>query len=182
VQQLLPVQIFSSIVNGGAARSDGFETELTIRAVRGVTLSAGAGYANAHLHGPQPVVTNAALQLQDGDRLAGVPRWTVNAAATLEQAVGGGLMFETRLDYSYTSARGNIVSSRSPSYFVIPGGDLAGLHLGLSRPDRWAAGLHVTNLFNQFVPLSGKIQDGNLIRTLTAARPRTASVTYTRWF
>jgi outer membrane receptor protein involved in Fe transport len=181
VQQLLPVQIFSSIVNGGAARSDGFETELAIRATRSVTINAGAAYANAHLHGSQPVVTNPALQLQDGDRLAGVPRWTVNAAAAWQHALGG-LMFESRLDYSYTSSRGNIVSSRSPSYFVIPGGDLAGLHLSVERPERWATAVHISNLFNQFVPLSGKIQDGNLIRTLTAARPRTLSLTYTRWF
>ena len=182
VQQLLPVQIFSAIVNGGAARSDGFESELALRASRSLTFTAGAAYANAHLQGTQPIVTNPALQLQDGDRLAGVPEWTVNAAASWQHAIGDGLMINGKVNYSYMSSRGNIVSARSANYFVIPGGDITGLHLSVERAQRWAAAVHVSNLFNQFVPLSGKVQDGNLIRTVTAARPRTVSLNYSFWF
>lgn len=182
VQQLLPVQIFSSIVNGGKARSDGFESELALRATRNLTLNVGAAYADAHLQGAQPIVTNPALQLQDGDRLAGVPKWTVNAATTWQRGLANGLVLQGKLDYAYSSSRGNIVSSRSANYFVIPAGDLAGLHFSIERAQRWQASLHVTNLFDEFVPMSGKIQDGNQIRTLTAARPRTLSLNYIRWF
>jgi iron complex outermembrane recepter protein len=182
VQQLLPVQIFSSIVNGGAARSDGFETELVLRATEALAFSAGTAYANAQLHGAQPIVTNPALQLEDGDRLAGVPKWTVNAAAAWSHSLRDGLMIAGRIDHSRSSSRGNIVSSRSPNYFVIDGGDITGLHLSVERSGDWAAALHVANLFNQFVPLSGKVQDGNQIRTLTAARPRTVSLSFTTWF
>ncbi|MEJ0100260.1 MAG: TonB-dependent receptor [Pseudomonadota bacterium] len=182
VQMLLPVQIFSSIVNGGAARSDGFESELALRATRSFTLNLGAAYADAQLRGAQPIVTNPTLQLQDGDRLAGVPKWTLNAAASWQHPLRDGLQFESRVDYSYQSSRGNIVSSRSPNYFVIPGGDIAGLHLSIGHPRQWQASLHVTNLFNQFVPVTGKVEDGNQIRTLTAARPRTVSLDYVHWF
>jgi outer membrane receptor protein involved in Fe transport len=182
VQQLLPVQIFSSIVNGGKARSDGFESELALQATEGLTLNVGAAYADAHLQGPQPIVTNPALQLLDGDRLAGVPKWTLHAAIGWQRPMASGLLFQGKLDYAYSSSRGNIVSSRSPNYFVIPGGDLAGLHLSISHARRWEASLHVTNLFDEYVPMSGKVQDGNRIRTLTAARPRTLALNYIRWF
>ncbi len=182
VQQLLPVQIFSSIVNGGAARSDGFESELTLRAGHGLRFSTGTAFANAHLRGSQPAVTNPTLQLQDGDRLAGVPRWTVNAAAAWSRELAGGLMFESRVDYSHLSSRANIVSSRSPNYFRIPEANQTGLHLSLGRNNLWQTSLNITNVFNDFVPLTGKVQDGNQIRTVTAARPRTLTLGYTRWF
>jgi outer membrane receptor protein involved in Fe transport len=176
VQQLLPVQVFSSIVNGGAARSDGFETELNARLTRALTLNAGVSFSNAHLVGPQPIVSNAAAQLQDGDRLGGVPRWTANAAATYLRTVSAGLLFRTRLDYSYMSSRSNIAAARSPSYFRINDASLTNLAVALERDDAWSASLHVYNLWNEFVPLSGKVEDGNQIRTVTAARPRTLSL------
>ncbi|MET0291579.1 MAG: TonB-dependent receptor [Steroidobacteraceae bacterium] len=175
VQQLLPVQIFSSIVNGGAARSDGFETELNLRLPADVTLSSGAAYANARLRGPQPLVTNPALQLQDGDRLAGVPRWTTNAAVGWSRSIGPDIQFQARADFVYTSGRANLVSSRSPGYFEIPGRGIANVHLAIERDGR-SLGLHVYNVLDDFVPLSGKMQDGNQIRTITAARPRTVSL------
>jgi iron complex outermembrane receptor protein len=176
VQQLLPVQIFSSIVNGGAARSDGFETELTARITRAFTLNAGVSFSNAHLVGTQPVVANPASQLRSGDRLGGVPKWTANAAASYVRSVPGGLLFRTRIDYNYLSSRGNIAAARSPSYFRIDDASLTNLSLALEREDTWTASLHINNVWNDFVPLSAKTADGNLIRTITAARPRTLSL------
>jgi len=176
VQQLLPVQIFSSIVNGGAARSDGFETELTARVTQAFTLNAGVSFSNAHLVGTQPVVANPASQLRAGDRLGGVPRWTANAAANYVRPIPGGLLFRTRIDYNYLSSRGNIAAARSPSYFRIDDASLTNLAVAIEREDTWTASLRVNNLWNDFVPLSGKTEDGNLIRTITAARPRTLSL------
>jgi outer membrane receptor protein involved in Fe transport len=176
VQQLLPVQVFSSIVNGGAARSDGFETELSARVTRALMLNAGVSFSNAHLVGAQPIVSNPASQLQSGDRLGGVPKWTANAAATYIRALPGGLLFRTRMDYSYMSSRSNIAAARSPSYFRIDDASLTNLAVALEREDTWTASLHVYNLWNDFIPMSGKVEDGNLIRTITAARPRTLSL------
>ncbi|MDF3020387.1 MAG: TonB-dependent receptor [Steroidobacteraceae bacterium] len=176
VQQLLPVAIFSSIVNGGDARSDGFETEFGVQLPGNTSVNLGVAYADARLHGPQPVVTNPALQLQDGDRLAGVPRWTVNGAIQWTHAVAANLSAHARLDYQYASDRHNIVSSRNPSYFVIPASDMTSLHLDLETRDGRSIGLHVTNLFDEFVPQAGKMIEGYQARTLTAARPRTISL------
>jgi outer membrane receptor protein involved in Fe transport len=182
VQQLLPVQIFSAIVNGGDARSDGFETELSAALGGGFSFNLGASYADAHLIGPQPIVTNPSLQLEDGDRLAGVPKWTTNAALSYEHSLRSNLLIRGEVDYSYLSSRGNIVNPRSPTYFVIDGAGLTNLHLAIERADRWTAALHIYNALNEFVPASGKMADANLIQTITAARPRTISLNLSREF
>jgi hypothetical protein len=40
----------------------------------------------------------------------------------------------------------------------------------------------VDNLFNSYVPLSAKALDANLVESITAARPRTLSLTFTERF
>ena len=107
---------------------------------------------------------------------------TANAAASYEHPLGAGLLLRGRLDYSYLSSRGNIVNSRSPSYFSIDGAGLTNLHVSLERQDGWTAGLHVYNLLNDFVPMSGKMADANLVRTITAARPRTVGLSLNKSF
>jgi iron complex outermembrane receptor protein len=173
VQQLLPTALFSAIVNAGNARSDGFETELDTKVTQDLSIDIGTSLANAHLIGPQPIEANPTLQLVEGDRLGGAPKWTANAAATYSKHVGTGLELRGRIDYTYQSSRSDVVDAASPSYFVIKGGGLTGLHAALERDDGWVVALHVENLLNRFVPLSGTTEDGNLIRTITAARPRT---------
>jgi outer membrane receptor protein involved in Fe transport len=176
VQQLLPVQIFSAIVNGGNARADGFESELSAHVTRNLTFNAGASYSNAHLVGAQPLVANPTSQLQSGDELGGVPQWTANAAVNYMRSLGAGLIARARLDQSYMSSRPSIAAARNPSYFRIDDANLTNLTLALEREQQWTASLRIVNLLNDFVPLSGKTADGNLIRTITAARPRTVSL------
>jgi outer membrane receptor protein involved in Fe transport len=176
VQQLLPVQIFSAIVNGGNARAEGFETELLAYLTRSLTFNAGVSFSDAHLAGAQPLVTNPASQLQPGDELGGVPQWTANAAVNYVHFIGDGLRVRGRLDQSFLSSRANIAAARNPGYFRIDDANLTSLSLAIEREKTWTASLRIYNLLNDFVPLSGKTSDGNLIRTITAARPRTVSL------
>jgi outer membrane receptor protein involved in Fe transport len=87
-----------------------------------------------------------------------------------------------RVDYSYQSSRSSVTTTQSPAYFVIGPSNLTSLHLLLEQHERWTVGLHVTNLFNVFAPESAKTLDSNLIRTITAAPPRTSMLTLTRQF
>lgn len=173
VQQLVPTQLFSYIVNAGSAQSDGFETEIDVHPTPRWDVSLGASYANARLVGPQPLSSDPAMQLSSGQRLGGVPLWTANASVSYTVPVGAALSLTGRLDYNYQSSRGSVTPTQSPAYFVIGDSNLTGVHLLLQHSPRWTLGLHVTNLFNDFVPLSGKALDSNLIHTLTAAPPRT---------
>jgi iron complex outermembrane receptor protein len=177
IQQLVPTQLFSYIINAGSARSDGFETELNARLTSRFDVSAGVSYSDARLVGPQPFSTNREMQLNSGDPLGGVPPWTANASATYTMPVNGNLLFTTRLDYRYQSSRPTVTATQSPAYFPIGGSNLTSLHFLLERHNAFTVGLHVENLFNGFEPLSGKALDSNLIHTITAAPPRTVRLT-----
>lgn len=182
LQQLVPTQLFSYIVNAGAAQSDGFETELQLHPARPLSLSLGASYANARLVGPQPHSSDPAMQLSSGDRLGGVPLWTANATASYTMPLGASLSLVGRLDDTYQSSRASVTPTQSPAYFVIGHSNLTAAHLLLERAPSWTLGLHVSNLFNQFEPLSGKTLDSNLIHTVTAAPPRTVLLDLTTRF
>ena len=175
LQQLVPTRLFNYIANAGSARSDGFETEINAGPCHGLNFGLGATLANAHLVGPQPIVSDPTQQLHEGERLGGVPKWTANASASYTRAMADGFSLTTRLDYSFQSSRSNIVAEQNPAYFTIKGSNLTNLHLELAR-DTWNVSLHVDNLFNVFAPLSAKTLDSNLIRTVTAAPPRTIGI------
>jgi iron complex outermembrane receptor protein len=181
LQQLVPTKLFNYITNAGSARSDGFETELTVRPTRHLSFEAGVTYANAHLIGPQPIVSDPKQQLHEGERLGGVPKWTANASASYSQPMPAGLSLTARLDYSYQSSRSNIVAEQNPAYFIIGQSELMNLHLQLSG-DGWGVGFDMDNLFDTFAPVSGKALDANLIRTVTAAPPRTIGIRISKTF
>ncbi len=176
VQQLVPQTLFSYIVNAGNARSDGFETEIEAKIGRQFTLSAGATFNDARLTGPQPLSSDPAAQLSAGDRLGGVPEWTANTTLSYSRPLNAALTLNARADYTYQSGKPSVVAPHSPAYFTIPGGALTDLHVGVEKLRGWEAALHVQNVFNQFVPLSGRALDGNFVQSQTAARPRTVSL------
>ena len=173
MQQLVPTQLFNYIMNAGSAYSDGFETEFDVHPWQDLALSLGASYADARLVGPQPQSSSPPMQLEPGDPLGGVPRWTANASASYGLRLPKELRLTGRLDYSYQSSRPTVTAKESPAYFVVGGGSLTALHVLLENSKNWTFGVHVTNLFNDFVPLSGTALDSNLVKTVTAAPPRT---------
>jgi iron complex outermembrane receptor protein len=173
IQQLVPQALFSYIINAGDARSDGFETEMEADVFHGLEVGLGATFNNAHLIGPQPLASNPTGQLAEGDRLGGVPEWTSNANLSYSQPLNAELSWTARADYTYQTSRPSVVAKASPAYFVIPGGGIAGLHVSVQNERSWTVSLHVENLLDRYVPLSGKALDGNLVNSITAARPRT---------
>jgi iron complex outermembrane receptor protein len=176
LQELVPSSLFSYIVNGGKARSQGFESELNYVPVDGLTLAAGLTYNYAQLVGPQPAGTNPTVQLVAGDRLANAPNWTANGSISYLIPLDDGFNFSARLDGNYQSSRGDMVATQNPAYFVIKQYALFDLHLKLDRGANWSVGLDVTNLANSFAELSGRPEDSNLINTVTPARPRTIGI------
>jgi len=178
LQQLVPTAMFSYIANAGEAQSDGVETEISYVPTPGLTLSGGLAYNNARLVGPQPVQINPALQLHAGDKLANVPDWTANWSASYAFRLGKRYDVELRADGSYQSGRANLTAPQNPAYFLIGPSTLANLRGSLQSDAGWRVGIDITNLFDTFAPNSGKALDSNLVRTVTAARPRTVSLTF----
>jgi outer membrane receptor protein involved in Fe transport len=181
LQQLVPASVFSYITNDGSARSDGFETELETPLYKSLRLEAGASLANAHLVGPQPLASNSASQLYEGDRLAGAPRWTTNLGVTYAYHKVGKPRLTARLDYTYQSGSADIAATQNPAYFTIPGSNLVALHIGIDQ-ESWSVQLSVDNLCNSLVPLTTKALDSNLAESIIAARPRTLALTFSEKF
>jgi iron complex outermembrane recepter protein len=182
LQQLVPNSLFSYIVNAGSARSDGFESALHLHMWDRWQFDLGGASANAHLVGPQPQSSDPSMQLYEGERLGGVPKWTANAGVVYSTPLADGLTLKSRVDYSYQSSRPSLTSTQSPGYFIIGASNQTSLHLLLEGRDNWTLGLHVNNVFNVFVPLSGQAADSNLINTITAAPPRTVTLTLDKRF
>ncbi len=176
LQQLVPTSLFNYIANAGQARSEGFETQLNFALTNHLTFSSGLTYNNARLVGPQPAQSNPILQLEAGDKLANVPDWTANASFTYSRPISAHLTGEARLDGSYQSSRGSLVTPQNPAYFVIGSSKLLDLHLGLQSDRHWRLGIDVSNLLNTYAPISAKALDSNLAETVNAARPRTISL------
>jgi iron complex outermembrane receptor protein len=182
LQQLVPTKLFSYIVNAGSARSDGFETEFDTHPISHVDLSVGVSYSDARLVGAQPLSSDPTAQLSAGDRLGGVPAWTSNVSASYGMSVFDNLSLTGRADYTYQSSRPTVTATQSSAYFVIGASHLTSLHALLERESCWTVGLHVDNVFNGFEPISGQALDSNLIKTVTAAPPRTIRITLSTSF
>jgi outer membrane receptor protein involved in Fe transport len=175
LQELVPTAPFSHIANVGKARSDGVETAVVYSPLEGVSLTAGAAYTDARLVGAQPVQSTPALQLESGDELANVPKWSTNASISFSHPVGDYLA-SARLDGSYQSSRHDVVTPLSPTFFIVGPSALFDLHMTLDSRKTWRWGLDVANLFNRYAPQSGKSLDSNLVETEGAARPRTVTL------
>jgi len=173
LQQLIPQALFSYIVNGGRARSQGFEANAAVQLLPHLNLDAGVTYNDARLVGDQPISTDPLSQTYVGDKLANVPDWTAHADLVHRQPLGRGMTLTSRLDATYQSSRGSLVATQNPAYFVIKAYALADAHLALDRGSAWSLSLDVENLFDRFAPLAGRAEDSNLVRTVTPARPRT---------
>jgi outer membrane receptor protein involved in Fe transport len=96
--------------------------------------------------------------------------------------IGSNLSWTARADYTYQTSRPSVVAKGSPAYFIISAGGLTGLHFSVENERSWTVSLHVENLFDRYVPLSGKALDGNLVDSITAARPRTISLSALKRF
>ena len=73
------------LTNGGRARSDGIEASLTLAPVKGLSITAGGSYTDAHLTEDTPGAGAA-----KGDRIPGTPRWNYSVDGSYDWSFGGG--------------------------------------------------------------------------------------------
>jgi len=166
--------LFGYITNAGAARIRGFEADVTVRPVQGLTLTMAAGHSDAVLTQDQ---SNSSLQLtgssgRKGDRLPNVPNWSASASAAYRWPLIGDLDGLIRADYAYT---GNIVNGFAPAtnpYFESYG-DYGSVNarIGLEN-DRMGFYLFVQNLTNEAGTV-GAVSSLGIERQLYSLTPRT---------
>jgi outer membrane receptor protein involved in Fe transport len=140
------LSIYSILTNAGKARVRGAELELTARPVRGLDLSASAGYVDAKLTQDQANSLVVASGLA-GDRVPNVPKWTASASAAYRWSLTDALTGMLRADFAYT---GRMQSDFRPSFVYYLGyGDYATLDLRASvEAKKWTVSAFVQNAGN----------------------------------
>jgi len=144
IQQSILLQCTYSVTeNAGAATSTGVELEADLAPLRGLNMTLGVGYDNAHITSVPAGDTGFVV----GQELNGVPKLTASILGEYARPTSFGEAF-VRGQYSFTG--------RSVSYSVVPVQDggrvreqyaLTDLHFG-SLIGTWETSLFVKNLFD----------------------------------
>ena len=168
---------FGRVVNGGKARSRGFEIELSALITSGLQLSAGIGYADAkftsHVPGTVPV---------PGDRLRHTPKWTANVALDYSFDVSFADEAYIGVNYTYTGESFSKYQNDptfTPESAVRDAYSLAHARFG-ARFGEWDISLFIRNLFDKQANLSEVISLGAEVPGLeryATNRPRTIGLT-----
>jgi iron complex outermembrane receptor protein len=138
---ILPTCTFDIKDNIGSAESKGVEAQLDAHVNEHVSLTLGGNYTSAKI--VEPVTL---LGVEKGDRVPGVPDYSINASAEYSQPFEFGGRGKVRLDAQWIgTSQGTIIHDdpdfNRPSYFV----------MGASGGVRWGnydVSLFITNLLN----------------------------------
>jgi len=169
------------IANIPKVRSRGFEGDLQVQPIEGLTLNGSFAYTDAtyrdYRNSPAPVEQNPASGLttdRTGQTLAGVPKWTYTLGGDFEQPVGGVALY-IHADWSHRSKFYTSVSNSA--YSLVEPYGIANGRIGIRTEDgRWDLSVWTRNLFDKdyFVTLSPS--NTGLITGLTGD-PRTFGAT-----
>jgi outer membrane receptor protein involved in Fe transport len=163
---------FDFVANGDKARTQGVESELTLRLTDTTKLEFGYAYTDANLTASFVRGYNDLVGV-DGDRLPGVSRDQVTAAVDYLLPLGSDRAFHARLDAAY---RSNFWTSlpHSTTAEELPGFTMINGRLGMDLNKRWRVEAFVENLMNVEGTTSISTEPGlDHERANYVSRPRT---------
>ncbi len=139
---ILPTCTFDIKDNIGSAESRGIEAELSDRITDHFRVTLGGNYTSAKIVDPVTI-----LGVQKGDRVPGVPEYTVATSAEYTQPLGEGVRGHLSVNAQWIGpSQGTIIHGdpdfSRPAYFVM-GGNIA------VKWERFEVSTFVTNLLNQ---------------------------------
>jgi outer membrane receptor protein involved in Fe transport len=175
IQALTAVNGFSTIINGGDASSRGFEAEVSVRPVQGLTIGANAAYTDAHLDHDSALIGGLA-----GDPLPYSAKWSgaiygdydFPVTGDWRGFVGGTLRAEGRRNSGFPEG----AAAGVPNY-VLPSFVTVDLRAGVENGG-YRLTLFADNLGNERAQISALTQFETLTgqAEVTMARPRTVGV------
>jgi iron complex outermembrane recepter protein len=168
---LLPNCGFSFGGNAGNATSKGVELEVNWRVGSGLTLNGGGSYTNARLSNDSPPATGVGGK--KGDRLPGIPRWSLLGGAQYDQTVLGKEAFG-RVDVRYISSYLNRFPGDTAGPESAGGFAVVDVRAGVQLSEGLKAEFFTTNLFNnkQMLSVDTELPDQRQV----LGRPRTIGV------
>ncbi len=182
VQATIPISCgFNFVMNGGAARSEGFDLQTQYRPIDPLTLTLNAGYTNARylqaVAGPNPAV-QVAPSINAGDGF-GIPKWQVSSSAEYERALVGPYYGYLRLDYQWQDAYLNGTSYGTAGYnantYHVQSQQTLNLRIGVRR-DGVEVNIFANNLTDAHAQL-GNAGNGHTVCTTAGGPTCSAYVT-----
>ncbi len=155
---------FGARDNVGEAISEGFELQMAVTPIEGVTLDGAVGYTNARI-----TEVGNAIGVAVGDRLANVPKWNAAVALDVSQPIGDDLTAYGRIDFRYVGASISAQRNQRPAY------NLVNARIG-SKLGRFDISLFAQNLFDRRANLSDAPELSDSLNLIAIERPRTVGV------
>lgn len=178
--------------NVGNAIIDGAELETVYSPTDAITFNLTVAYVDARIDGTVPGVKDSVGdQLEDGDGLVGVPKWTGSFGAQysfgLPELLGPEYSAYIRADWRYTGERINGFGDRPTlrerlPFNVAHSYSLTDVRLGVES-ELWEGQLYVSNVFDkraEFESLANYFQAG--LREVAVSQPRTVGFSIGRRF
>jgi len=139
IQLVAQINGLGTIANGGTAKSDGVEFNLTYLPIDGLTLNVNGAYTDARLTQATP----ASVGGQVGDRLPSVPLWEMSASAQYERPISGNLS-------GFAGAEWRFMGNRYSEFSVGPRVNMPAFHIVDLRTGvetkKWSLSLYVKNV------------------------------------
>jgi outer membrane receptor protein involved in Fe transport len=129
---------FNFFVNGGTARSKGFEISTRFMPVRGLVLGLNNAYTDARLTTAAPAAGGL-----DGDRLPFVPRWAHSASAQYDWPIADGWTAQLGTTINYVGKRVSNYTNRALKQ--IPDYTTVNLNAGIEHGG-WSLSVYAKNL------------------------------------
>ncbi|MEI9850565.1 MAG: TonB-dependent receptor [Sphingomonas sp.] len=189
----LPGCGFGYTDNLGKARSRGFEFEAVARPVDGLSLTGRVGHTDATLAEdllapPNPTTGARAVISRVGDKVVGIPGWTVSLSGEYRAPVGAAAELYIRGDYQWIGAVTRSQPAGRVGYnaaiFQGDAYDNASARVGLELDSGWELSAFVDNLLDEQPVIGVSTALSPATRTLrtTTLRPRTLGLALSRDF
>jgi outer membrane receptor protein involved in Fe transport len=158
--------------NAGTGRTNGVVLEVCWGVGEHLSFDGYGSCVDARLEGDVPI-----LGVEAGDRLPGVPHWTVNASVTYERNITSNVVGYIRTDLQYVDAREGMFVPEGAPRLRAPAYALGNLRLGCEGA-RWSAALYLRNAWDEYATYA-RVDDFGLHPSgdwNTVARPRTVGL------
>lgn len=163
---------FNYVDNAGSATSTGFEVQFDLEPLKGLKLSGGVGYADAHITSAAP-----GTGLVRGQSLLDAPKWTGNVQSEYSVPLASG---ELSLSSSWSYVDKSYDVFNGSSYFdpVKPAYNIVDFRVAYSF-GTWTLSAYMKNAFDEraiYNRTATLVQNIPVFRRVTTNRPRTAGL------
>ena len=137
----------NTILNAAKSTIKGFETELTVVPVEGMTLNASVAYLDAKYKTFDFLLPSGATLDLSGQRLQNAPKWASSLGTTYEFAMGGDLRGRFSATYNYTGEK-LLTSIIDTPRATIRAQHIVNANFDVKVGERYTVGVWATNLLD----------------------------------